>query len=231
MKTIVPQIRDGLAFPPQILLPPADSKSTSISFVWGIRFLLPQTQHKGGYVVQRVLVSGGRTGLGAPVTDAAEEYWEAWPVKAGSAVPMGATTISQSLGVRIPSELGKLFPLTAQPLHDWWGETFTAVRHGWGGRKMAACALFFELGGLPASFTLGGVKRAGDLPATTEKPDFWQDFGNTRYLEFSWSPSGGQLQPALRILRRPDEAFTGASPQGATWENHSKTVLRVLQST
>ena len=161
-------------------------------FDWKVKFNLNDASAKGGWIVQKIVWD--QTVIDCPdhlrftkkIT-----YWEAWEVAAGT----------KGDKERLAGKFNFDDQFNSPNYPDTRGNT-----------SIAGEVKFFEGTALPASFKKGNKDTyAGDLPATTEKPDFW-DAANTanHNLAYVWnccvvpgigalSHTSTDIKPALNI--------------------------------
>jgi hypothetical protein len=138
-------------------------------FNWKVKFNLNQASAKGGWIVQKITYD--QVVIKCPETQFINKkitYWEAWEVEAGAR--------------------GDKERLSGKYTFDdqYSSPNYPDTR---GSTTITGEVKFFEGTALPASFRKGNKDTyAGDLPATTEKPDFW-DAANTaaHNLSYIWN--------------------------------------------
>lgn len=138
-------------------------------FNWKVKFNLNEASAKGGWIVQKITYD--QVVIKCPSTEFINKkitYWEAWEVAAGAKGDK--------------ERLAGKFTFDDQYSSPNYPDTR-------GSTNITGEVKFFEGTALPASFKKGNKDTyAGDLPATTEKPDFW-DAANTaaHNLSFIWN--------------------------------------------
>ena len=123
-------------------------------FNWKVKFNLNDASTSGGWIVQKITYE--RNVIKCPETPFLNDkitYWEAWRVSAG------AKGDSERLAGR--------FNFDDQYSSPNYPDTRGSI-------TITGEVKYFEGLALPAGFKKGNKDTyAGDLPATTEKPDFW----------------------------------------------------------
>ncbi len=138
-------------------------------FDWKVKFNLNEASAKGGWIVQKITYD--QLVIKCPSTEFINKkitYWEAWEVAAGAKGDK--------------ERLAGKFTFDDQYSSPNYPDTR-------GNTTITGEVKFFEGTALPASFKKGNKDTyAGDLPATTEKPDFW-DAANTagHNLSYIWN--------------------------------------------
>ncbi len=83
---------------------------------------------------------------------------------------------------------------------------------------MTAIARFFEMPkGLPSTFKIGNVKKAGDLPSTTIPPSFWISSGAYRMVQYV-NETGTKT---LKTVLLPFRELRKGTPEEKYWRDHS----------
>lgn len=138
-------------------------------FDWKVKFNLNDASAKGGWIVQKITYD--QLVIKCPETEFINKkitYWEAWEVAAGAKGDK--------------ERLAGKFTFDDQYSSPNYPDTK-------GNTTITGEVKFFEGLALPAAFKKGNKDTyAGDLPATTDKPDFW-DAANTaaHNLSYIWN--------------------------------------------
>lgn len=148
-------------------------------FLWRVKFNLNDASAKGGWIVQKITYDQVVIKCpDQPFINKKITYWEAWRVTAG------AKGDSERLSGKFNFD------------DQYSSGSFPDTR---GSTTLTGEVKFFDGLDLPAAFKKGNKDTyAGDLPATTDKPDFWDNANTAGHdLSFIWNCCNN---PAISVL-------------------------------
>ncbi len=157
--------------------------SASGGWDWTVQWKLSNPSPAGGWVIQRVNVSGTVTGSGGNVATGWESYvpyWEAWKINAGKTI----TTYAEG--------------------GDVMDDTFSNPGYSAdtkGNLTEAGTAVFYEGQALPSSFSVRTGHPAGILPVATADPGLSGGTSPlTHNLTARWDPAGGSTATTITTV-------------------------------
>lgn len=165
-------------------------------FNWRVKFNLNEASAKGGWIVQKITYD--QNVIKCPSTELINKkitYWEAWEVDAGA----------KGDKERLAGKFNFDDQYSSPNFPDTKGSTFITGE-----------VKFFEGQALPASFKKGNKDTyAGDLPATTEEPAFWNASSTANHnLSHIWNccdPGGISILTTTPSQPKPIVVITGDS--------------------
>ena len=138
-------------------------------FLWQVKFNLNDASAKGGWIVQEITYDQNVIKCpNTPYINKKITYWEAWRVTAGT----------KGDSERLAGKFNFDDQYSSPNFPDTKGNT-----------TLTGVVKFFEGLELPAGFKKGNKNTyAGDLPSTTDKPDFWNATNSADHnLSYVWN--------------------------------------------
>jgi hypothetical protein len=172
-------------------------------FLWGVRFLLPSPAPMDGHIVQELNYVEQSVGPASnPPHLAARRYWEAWSISRGrTTVDAGAPWESTVLRF---AQVRGLSPGAADVDTQWHvlvNDFFYGQFAGSSEGEITVIGVArYQPGALPAHFVPNNPRTfAKNIPSTTQRPAFWQDFGRLRILKFTMARHGLAIRGSIRF--------------------------------
>jgi hypothetical protein len=195
-------------------------------FTWGVRFKLPSSAHKGGFIIQMIekitLLEVLAGGLPRNPQPKKVQYWEAWDVPAGRPEPTESFTaeatfkLSAAFAGDIKAKMRR---------NDWFGDDLSGQAGGTvGSITQTGIARFFELTALPTGFIRSNpaTPLAGTLRASINQPNFFLswDAGLYRQLVYTIDKRPARPIQTLRTFVAASRSQVTGPPPLAKFRSH-----------